>query len=72
MRYRSGKKTRTFIFYLTFSLRFERIWLKSKKHLLGYAAEKPADIGLRSQYALYGWTKHYVTVGQNLGAQPHG
>jgi hypothetical protein len=38
--------------YLMFSPRFERIWLESKKRLLEYVAQKPADIGLRSQYAL--------------------
>lgn len=48
--------------YLTFNPRFERIWLESKKRLLEYAAEKPADMGLRSQYAirLYSWAKKYV------------
>jgi len=51
--------------YLTFNPRFERIWLESKKRLPEYAAEKPANIGLRSQYSirLYSWTKKYVTVG---------
>jgi hypothetical protein len=50
--------------FLTFSPRFERIWLESKKRLLEYVAEKPANIGLRSQYALrlYGWAKRYVSV----------
>jgi hypothetical protein len=38
--------------YLTFSPRFERIWLESKRRLPEYLAEKPANIGLRSQYAL--------------------
>ena len=51
--------------YLAFSPRFERIWLESKKRLLEYVAEKLADIGLRSRYALrlYGWAKKYVTAG---------
>jgi plasmid replication initiation protein len=51
--------------YLTFSPRFERIWLESKSRLPEYVAQKPANIGLRSQYALrlYGWAKKYVTVG---------
>ena len=51
--------------YVTFSPRFERIWLESKKRLLEYADQKPANINLRSQYAirLYGWAKKYVTVG---------
>jgi hypothetical protein len=35
--------------YLTFSPRFEHIWLESKKRLLEYVAQKPANIGLRSQ-----------------------
>jgi len=50
--------------YLTFSPRFERIWLEAKKRLLEYVAQKPANIGLRSQYALrlYSWAKKYVTV----------
>jgi plasmid replication initiation protein len=51
--------------YLTFSPRFERIWLQSKKRLLGYVAQKPADITLRSQYSirLYSWAKKYISVG---------
>ena len=51
--------------YVTFSPRFERIWLESKKRLLEYGDEKPANVGLRSQYAirLYGWAKKYVKVG---------
>jgi plasmid replication initiation protein len=51
--------------YLRFNPRFEHIWLESKKRLLEYVAEKPANIGLRSQYALrlYGWAKKYVSVG---------
>jgi plasmid replication initiation protein len=52
--------------YVSFSPRFERIWLESKKCLLEYADQKPANIGLRSQYAirLYGWAKRYVSVGK--------
>ena len=51
--------------YVTFSPRFEHIWLESKKRLLEYVAQKPANMGLRSQYALrlYSWAKKYVTVG---------
>src|SRR5271157_2743358 len=43
--------------FLTFSPRFEHIWLESKKRLMGYVSQKPANIGLRSQYALrmYSW-----------------
>jgi hypothetical protein len=49
--------------YLTFSPNFERIWLDSKKRLPEYVSQKPANLGLRSQYALwlYGWAKKYVT-----------
>jgi hypothetical protein len=51
--------------YLTFSPRFERIWLESKKRLPEYLARHPANIGLRSQYALrlYSWAKKHVTAG---------
>jgi plasmid replication initiation protein len=51
--------------YLTFSPRFERIWLESKKRLVDYVAQKPADITLRSRYALrlYSWARKYATVG---------
>ena len=51
--------------YLTFSPRFEHIWLESKRRLLEYVAQKPAAIGLRSQYALrlYGWAKTYASAG---------
>jgi len=51
--------------YLSFSPRFEDIWLQSKRRLLEYVAQKPANIGLRSQYALrlYGWAKNYVSDG---------
>jgi plasmid replication initiation protein len=47
----------------TFSPRFERIWLESKKRLPEYLAQKPG--GLRSQYALrlYDWAKKHVSVG---------
>jgi plasmid replication initiation protein len=52
--------------YLTFSPSFERIWLESKKRLPEYVSQKPANLGLRSQYALrfYGWAKKYVSVGK--------
>jgi plasmid replication initiation protein len=51
--------------YLTFSPRFERIWLESKKRLPEYVAQKPANIGLRSQYALrmYSWAQKYLRAG---------
>ena len=51
--------------YLTFSPRFERIWLESKKRFPDCMEQKPANTGLRSRYALrlYSWAKKYVTVG---------
>ena len=51
--------------YLIFSPRFEHIWLESKRHLLEHLAQKPANIGLRSQYSLrlYDWAKKYASVG---------
>jgi plasmid replication initiation protein len=51
--------------YVTFNPRFERIWLESKKRLLEFADQKPANIKLRSQYAirLYGWAKRHLKAG---------
>jgi|SRR5450631_1143922 hypothetical protein len=51
--------------YVTFSQRFERIWLEAKKRLPEHVAKEPANIGLRSQYSirLYGWAKRYSSVG---------
>jgi hypothetical protein len=51
--------------YLSFSPRFERIWLESKKLLLDSFAQKPAAIGLRSKYAirLYAWAKEHSSAG---------
>jgi plasmid replication initiation protein len=51
--------------YLTFSARFEHIWLESKRRLLEYVAQKPANIRLRSQYGLrlYDWAKNQLSVG---------
>ena len=45
--------------YVAFSPRFERIWLESRKRLPEYMEQKPANAGLRSQYALrlYSWAK---------------
>jgi len=50
---------------VTFSLRFEHIWLESKKHLLDSLAQKPASKGLRSKYAirLYAWAKDHLSTG---------
>jgi hypothetical protein len=51
--------------YVTFSPRFERIWLESKKRLPDYMEQKPGNAALRSQYApgLYGWAKKYAEDG---------
>jgi plasmid replication initiation protein len=51
--------------YLTFSPRFEHIWLGCKKRLLSYLAQEPAAIGLRSKYAirLYAWAKDQLSAG---------
>jgi hypothetical protein len=51
--------------YLTFSPRFERVWLESKKCFLEAAAQKADAIGARSRYAirLYTWAKNYLCVG---------
>ena len=51
--------------YVTFSPRFEHIWIESKKSFLNFAGQKPPHIGLRSQYALrlYSWAKKHVSVG---------
>jgi plasmid replication initiation protein len=51
--------------YVSFCPQFDRIWLESKKHLPEYVAEKPANIGLRSQYSirLYAWAKKWESVG---------
>jgi plasmid replication initiation protein len=51
--------------YLTFSPRFKRIWMQAKKRMPDYLAQSPANIGLRSKYALrlYGWAKKNLAVG---------
>ena len=51
--------------YVTFSPRFERIWMESKKRLPEHVAKEPSNIGLRSQYSirLYAWAKKYASVG---------
>jgi plasmid replication initiation protein len=51
--------------YVAFNPRFERIWLEARKRLPEYMEQKPANTGLRSQYALrlYGWAKKYVEAG---------
>jgi plasmid replication initiation protein len=52
--------------YVAFSPNFERIWLESKKRLPEYVSQKPANIRLRSQYALrlYALAKKHVTGGK--------
>jgi hypothetical protein len=49
---------------VTFSPRFEHIWLESKNLLLDSLAQKPAAIGLRSKYAirLYAWAKGHLST----------
>ena len=51
--------------FLTFSPRFERTWLESKKRLPEHVAKEPANIGLRSQYSirLYPWAKKFAPAG---------
>jgi plasmid replication initiation protein len=51
--------------YLTFSPRFENIWLELKELLPTYLSEKSAKLRLRSQYSLrlYNWAKKYAAVG---------
>jgi hypothetical protein len=51
--------------YLTFSPRFEHIWLACRKRLVDDLAQRPAAIRLRSQYAiwLYAWAKDHAPVG---------
>jgi plasmid replication initiation protein len=51
--------------YLTFSPRFERIWIESKKRFPDYMEQKPANTSLRSQYSLhlYSWAKKHVEGG---------
>jgi plasmid replication initiation protein len=51
--------------YLTFSPRFQDIWLECKKRLLDDLAQRPAAIRLRSQYAirLYAWAKNHASAG---------
>jgi plasmid replication initiation protein len=58
--------------YLTFSPRFERIWLEAKKRLVDYVAQKPVNIGLRSRYAirLYDWAKRFLTDGTKRVSLP--
>jgi Initiator Replication protein len=51
--------------YLAFSPSFERIWLEAKKRLPEYVSQKPANLGLRSQYSirLHSWAKKHDTSG---------
>jgi plasmid replication initiation protein len=51
--------------YLTLAPRFKRIWLQAKKRMPDYLAQNPANIGLRSKYALrpYGWAKKHAAAG---------
>jgi plasmid replication initiation protein len=49
--------------YLTFSPRFEHIWLELKKRR--YLSDRPTKLRLRSQYSLrlYNWARRYASVG---------
>jgi plasmid replication initiation protein len=51
---------------VSFSPRFEHIWLESKKRLPEYLPKEAANIGLRSQYSirLYAWAKKNVSNGK--------
>jgi len=51
--------------YLTFSPRFEHIWLECRKRLLDHLSQKSAAVGLRSKYAirLYAWAKDHLSAG---------
>jgi plasmid replication initiation protein len=62
---RAGKEGAEPEVYVAFSPRFERIWLESKKRLLDYREQKPANAALRSQYSLriYSWAKKYAGDG---------
>jgi hypothetical protein len=51
--------------YVTFSPRFEHLWLEVKKRLLEHAASNPAKTKLRGRYALrlYNWAHKHVQSG---------
>jgi Initiator Replication protein len=51
--------------YVTFSPKFEHIWLEAKKRLAEHVAKEPANLALRSRYSirLYGWAKEDGSVG---------
>jgi plasmid replication initiation protein len=51
--------------YVTFSPRFEHLWLEVKKRLLEHAASNPAKTKLRGRYALrlYNWAHKHVQAG---------
>jgi plasmid replication initiation protein len=51
--------------YVTFSLRFEHLWLESKKRLPAIMKQKPANSRLRSKSALrlYGCANKYLDAG---------
>jgi hypothetical protein len=61
----NGRHIRLRVFKVTIGEpRFERIWLQSRKRFLRHVAQKPGNIGLRSQPVVYkvGRKKH-VAVG---------
>jgi len=50
--------------YLTFSPRFEHIWLECKERLLYCFSQERSAVGLRSKYAirLYAWAKDHLSA----------
>src|SRR3984893_19391918 len=60
--------------YVSFSPRFEHIWLESKKRLPEYLAKEPANIGLRSHYSirLYAWAKKSISNGKKRSRRGEG
>lgn len=51
--------------YLTFSPRFERLWLEVRNRLVEHAARNPAKMKLRGRYALrlYNWAHKHKEAG---------
>jgi hypothetical protein len=68
--------------YVTFSPRFERIWLEARKRLLDYRDQKPANAALRSQVlsaplqlgekVRRGRSQDYFAGGAPTGVRPGG
>jgi hypothetical protein len=50
--------------YVTFSPRFDRLWLEVRKGLIEHAARNPAKMKLRGRYArLYNWAHKHKAAG---------